>query len=220
MKEVFGKIVYDAVAEIVHPKHTALLLVDVTNDFYSPQGYFATQGKDLSMLQAMLPRLKRLLEDARQTGLMCVHLQNTVLPEARSDSPPFIRFKAKAMDSLPVYTIEGTWGWEFVEGFQPQKGEIVVKKHRPSGFVHTDIDQILRVGGIETVVVTGCVSDGCVQSTAIDAMYRDYYTVVVPDCIASYAQESHEAALKWLGPRVELVDSPEIMSVWKELRGT
>ena len=218
MREVFGKIIYDSIAEIVHPKHTCLLLVDVTNDFYSPQGYFAAQKRELSMLQAMLPKLKQLLAEARRSGVMCIHLQNTVLPDGRSDSPSFYRYKDSTVEGIPVYTIEETWGWEFVDGFQPDNGEVVVKKHRPSGFVHTDLEQILRASGIKSVVVTGCTSEGCVQSTAIDAMYRDYYTVVVPECIASYTDDLHNAALKWMKPKVELVGMSDIIDVWKKLR--
>ena len=221
MREIFGKTVYDSVAEIVDPEHTALLLVDVTNDFYSPEGYFSSKGNDVSNLQASLPALKGLVDEARSAGVPCIHIQNTVLPQGGSDSGPFMRFKLKAVGGLPVYTIEGTWGWEFVPGFEPQPDERVVRKHRPSAFVATDLDLILRVAGTKTVVVGGCVTEGCVQTTAVDAMFRDYYTVVVPDCVATYKQEAHDASLKWLAPRVELVESPEIISVWRELgKGT
>lgn len=219
MKDVLGKIVYESLAEIVQPKHTALLLVDVTNDFYSSEGYFAQQGQNLSILDQSLPNLTNLLDEARNAGLMVVHIQNTVLPNAGSDSPPFIRFKERHMESLPVYTIEGTWGWEFLEGFEPREGEFVVKKHRPTGFLHTDLDQILRLKQIESVVVTGCVTDGCVKSTAMDAMYRDYYTVVAPDCVGAYTQELHDAALDWMKLRMDIADSSEIASVWRELKG-
>ena len=217
MREIFGKAVYDLVAEIVDPTHTALLMVDVTNDFYSPEGHFAGKDHDVSRLQDSLPALGNLLAEARHAGIPCIHIQNTVLPGGRSDSGPFMRFKQKAVDSLPVYTIEGTWGWEFVPGFEPRPGEVVVKKHRPSAFVSTDLEMILRVAGVKTVVLGGCVTEGCVQSTAVDAMYRDYYTVVVTDCVATYKQELHNASLKWLAPRVELVESPEVTSVWREL---
>ena len=212
MYEVFGKTIYDSVDEIANPQHSALLLVDVCNDFYHKDGHFAKNGNDMSAMDAMIPHLSKLLDCCRAIQLPVIHIQNTVLSEGRSDSPPFIRFKARAVASLPVYTIEGTWGWEFLDGFAPRPGEIVVKKHRPSAFVSTDLDQVLRSGGIKSVIVTGCATEGCVQSTAVDAMFRDYYVVIPADCVATYSRELQEAALRYLALRTEVIDSDSVIA--------
>jgi nicotinamidase-related amidase len=213
--ELAGKRIYDSIAEMGQPSHTALVIVDVTNDFCASDGYFAKEGHDISMVQAMMSNLFPLLDAARHAGVLVIHVQNTVLPSGMSDSPAFMRFKSKHVGKLPIYTVKGTWGWEFVEEFVPIEGEIVVPKHRPSAFVSTDLDQILRVAHVECLVVGGLATEGCVQSTAVDAMYRDYYTIVPPDCVGSYSRPLHDAGLRYLSPRVEVVGSAEIIDVWK-----
>ena len=219
MIELAGKQVYDSIAEMARPDHTALIIVDVTNDFCAPGGYFANEGHDTSMILGMLPALERLLAAAREARLLIVHIQNTVLPDGMSDSGAFMRFKSKHVGALPVYTVKETWGWEFYDGFEPGDGEVVVPKHRPSGFVSTDLDQVLRVAGIESVVVAGLATEGCVQSTAVDAMFRDYYTIVPTDCVGSYSQELYDAGLRYLAPRVELVESDDLIGLWGEPDG-
>ena len=214
MIELAGKQIYDSVEEMAQPGHTALVVVDVTNDFCAPDGYFAKEGYDTSMILDMMPSLLALLASARESGVLVIHVQNTVLPNGLSDSGAFIRFKSKHVGRLPVYTVKGTRGWEFFEGFEPVEGEPVISKHRPSAFVSTDLDRLLRVAGIECVVVGGLATEGCVQSTAVDAMFRDYYTVVPTDCVGSYSKDLHDAGLRYLGPRVELVESSEVIAVW------
>ena len=145
MIELAGKQIYDSVEEMAQPGHTALVVVDVTNDFCAPDGYFAKEGYDTSMILDMMPSLLALLASAREAGVLVIHVQNTVLPNGLSDSGAFIRFKSKHVGRLPVYTVKGTRGWEFFEGFEPVEGEPVISKHRPSAFVSTDLDRLLRV---------------------------------------------------------------------------
>jgi nicotinamidase-related amidase len=89
-----------------------------------------------------------------------------------------------------------------------------VEKSRASGFVNTPLDLILRSNGIRTVVVTGESSYGCVLNTVMDASCYDYYTVVVEDLIAGPNQDLHEAALKLMRPRHDVLKSAEILEVW------
>jgi nicotinamidase-related amidase len=100
--------------------------------------------------------------------------------------------------------VEGTWGWEFAAGFGPLPGELVIRKHRPSAFVATDLEQLLRVAGVETVLVAGCVTEGCVQSTAVDALFRDFYTVVIEDCVATFQESLHNDGISYLKRRVAI----------------
>jgi nicotinamidase-related amidase len=213
MFDLFGKRVYESVAEMVHGGPVALLVVDVLNDFYHPGGFFPSGGWSADQLDAMLPPLAELLRASRAADILVIHAGNSILPDGRSDSAAFLRFKTRHIPSgtVPVYTIEGTWGAKFLQGFGPRKGELVVKKHRPSAFVGTDLDQLLRSNQITTVIVAGCVTEGCVQSTAVDAMFRDYFTILPKDCVASYDQTRHDNALSYLAPRVEIVESQEVI---------
>jgi nicotinamidase-related amidase len=214
MYELFEKRIYESVDEIISNGNVALLLVDVLNDFYHRDGFFPQGGWRTDELDAMLPPLAELLQVCRAAGVLVIHAGNSILPGGRSDSAAFLRFKTRHIPpgTVPVYTIEGTWGAEFLEGFEPKGGEPVVKKHRPSAFVGTNLDQLLNANEITSVIVAGCVTEGCVQSTAVDAMFRDYFTIIPQDCVASYDPTRHANALSYLAPRVELADSGVVIS--------
>jgi nicotinamidase-related amidase len=220
MYELFGKPICESVEEIVAGGGVALVMVDVLNDFYHRDGFFPKAGWSLDDLDASLRPLRELLDSARAAGVPVIHAQNTVLPDGQSDSSAFLRFKTKYSPTVPIYNIDGTWGWEFLDGFGPGAGELVVKKHRPSAFVGSDLDQLLRANRIQSVILAGCVTEGCVQATAIDAMFRDYYTIIVRDCVASYDRVRHDEAIKFLAPRVEIVDSTEIIEALAGANGS
>lgn len=221
MINVEGKNVFTELAELVDPAHTALILVDMQRDFIEPDGVFGALGIDLSMYAASRPRLASLLAAARRTGTTVMHLQNTALPGRMSDSPAQIRFnlrmhKDARRDQPPLrYTIPGTPGHEFTQDFFPLKNELVVRKYRSSDFWGTNLDMVLRSNGIKTVVVGGCTTEGCVESTARDAMFNDFYVVIAEDCVASDDRAQHEASLLLMRHRFDMAVGDDIQHVWQ-----
>lgn len=215
-----GKEVLTELAELVAPEHTALVLVDMQRDFLERDGVFGRLGVDLSMYAEMRPRLAALLTAARSAGVLVVHVQNTTLPGRRSDSPAQLRFNlrmhATARSGGPPlrYTLPGTAGHEFVEELAPLPDELVVHKHRSSAFWGTDLELLLRSNGVRTVVVGGCTTEGCVDSTARDAMFTDHYVVLAEDCVASDDVAQHEASLLLMRHRFDLASGAEIGAVW------
>ena len=220
MINVDGKVVYTELAELVEPGHTALLLVDMQCDFIEPTGLFGELGVDLSMYDESRPRLVALLADARQSGALVIHIKNTALPDRMSDSPAQIRFNMRMhenarKDGPPLrYTVPGTPGHEFVNEFQPLPGELVVSKYRSSAFWGTNMEMLLRSNGVETVVIGGCTTEGCVESTARDAMFNDHYVVIASDCVASDDPAQHEASMLLMQSRFDLATGTEISEVW------
>lgn len=220
MIRISGKDVYTELAELVEPAHTALLLVDMQRDFVEPDGAFGRLGVDLSMYAAMRPRLVGLRAAARTAGVLVVNIQNTTLPDRQSDSPAQIRFNLRmhqgARDSGPPlqYTMTGTVGHEFIPELTPAPDEIVVRKHRSSAFWGTDLQMLLHSNGIKTVVVTGCTTEGCVESTARDAMFTDHYVVIAQDCVASDDPAQHEASMFLMRHRFDLATGAELAQIW------
>jgi nicotinamidase-related amidase len=147
-----------------------------------------------------------------------VFIQNTTLRGHLSVSPAQVRFRVRlAHDpSQPSlrYTEDGTWGQEFVPELTPADGELTIKKFRSSAFVGTPLDLLLRSNGIQTIVISGCTTEGCVESTARDGMFMDYYVVVVPDCVESDTRDQHEASLTLMRVRFDMIASTEIRNVW------
>jgi nicotinamidase-related amidase len=216
-----GKNVFTELEELVDPAHTALIVVDMQRDFIEPDGAFGELGIDLSMYEKSRPRLAALLAAARLNGTLVVHLQNTALPKRMSDSPVQIRFnfrmheEARRQGAPLRYTIPGTRGHEFTKDFAPLPDELVVRKYRSSGFWGTNLDMLLRSNGINTVVVGGCTTEGCIESTARDAMFNDYYVVIPEDCVASDDRAQHDASMLLMRHRFDIAAGDEIGRVWE-----
>jgi nicotinamidase-related amidase len=225
MIDIEGKIVLTELEELVDPAHTALIVIDMQRDFIEPDGLFATLGIDLSMYAQSRPKLAALLGAARKTGTTVVHLQNTALADRMSDSPAQIRFnlrmhKDARRNQPPLrYTIPGTPGHEFAREFTPRQNELVVAKYRSSGFWGTNLLMLLRSNGIKTVVVGGCTTEGCVESTARDAMFNDFYVVIAEDCVASDDKAQHEASMLLMRHRFDLAAGDEIQRIWRARPG-
>jgi nicotinamidase-related amidase len=220
MIEVAGKQVFTELAEILDPSHTALLIVDMQRDFCCAGGSFDRLGVDLSMYPPVIDRIGGLLEGARQSGVLPVFIQMTVLPNRASESPAQIRFNLRLHDghhgqSEPLaYTLDGSEGQRFVPGLEPQDGELVVKKYRSSAFWGTNLALLLRSNGIKSVVVSGCTTEGCVESTARDAMFSDYYVVLATDAVASDDKRQHDASMYLMAHRFDLATSEDIRKHW------
>src|SRR5688572_12082949 len=128
VKTVHGHQVPTTVEELLSPDHTALVVIDMQNDFCSPGGHFDRAGKNLSDIQEMIPRLVDLVQGARSVGVPVIHVRQTTLPGGASDSTAWLYLKTRDGKD-PDYTIEGSWGHGFVEGLEPKDGEAIIDKH-------------------------------------------------------------------------------------------
>lgn len=221
--EVEGKAIPTTVTELLAPKSAALLIIDVQNDFCAPGGVTDSHSKLPKDYEQMVASIDSLRREARDASVLVIYIQNTFLPNLRSHSPAWLRWVAKAHGisdyrKLPELTVEGTWGHEFIEEIKPLPGDIVVKKHRASAFIGTDLDMILRSNGIKTVALVGVVTPGCVESTARDASFFDYFVVIVEDGVGCPRRDLHEASMTLLRWRFDVLSSPEVISVWKNAR--
>jgi nicotinamidase-related amidase len=225
MIEVDGKQVFTTLAELVDPRHAALVVVDMQRDFCSPGGAFDRLGVDLSMYPPMVPRLARLVEGARPAGVPVIYVLMTVLPNRSSESPAQIRFNLRLHlsshgDAEPLgYTADGSEGQEVIPELAPHDGDLIVKKYRSSAFWGTNLDMLLRSNGIQSVVMTGCTTEGCVESTARDALFNDYYVVIAEDCVASDDREQHDASMLLMRHRFDIATSEEILGEWSRAAG-
>ena len=196
------------------PQWAALLVVDVQNDFASPKGSAAERGDDVTASVAMVPRLVRLIDEARHVGLTVVYVKTT--HSEWTDTPSWL-YRKSQQKTLNTCR-EGTWGAEFYDGIAPLPSERVVIKHRYSAFINTDLNTVLKAKGIESVLVTGIATNVCVETTARDAYMYDYYVTMVSDCAAAYEPKLHESTLENMRRHFGLVaTSEEIIQTWQGL---
>jgi ureidoacrylate peracid hydrolase len=194
------------------PRWAALLVVDVQNDFASPKGSAAQRGDDVSASVAMVPRLTRLIDEARRVGLTVVYVKTT--HSEWTDTPSWLYRKSQQKELNTCR--EGTWGAEFYDGIAPRSDERIVIKHRYSAFINTDLNTVLKAKGIESVLTTGVATNVCVETTTRDAYMYDYYVTMVSDCSAAYDPKLHESTLENMRRHFGLVaTSDEIIQSWQ-----
>jgi nicotinamidase-related amidase len=222
MIEIAGKQVFTELSEVIDPAHTALLIVDMQRDFVCAGGSFDRSGVDLTMYPPVVERIAELIAAARHAGVLPVFIQMTVLPGRASDSPAQLRFNLRLHDGYHgaaeplTYTLDGSEGQQFVPGLEPEDGELVVKKYRSSAFWGTNLDLLLRSNGIKSVVVTGCTTEGCVESTARDAMFSDHYVVIATDAVGSDDRGQHDASMYLMTHRFDMATTDAIREIWEK----
>ena len=150
--------------------HTALIIVDMQNDFCATDGFVAMGGRDVSHVQEMAKRLPELIELARQADVLVVFVRCAYsTDDNRYLSDVWLEQAARRQGSgytLAPVCQEGTRGGEFYGDVRPAEGDIIVTKHRYSAFHGTDLEVILRSHGVRTVVLTGVSTHVCVETTA------------------------------------------------------
>lgn len=213
MQTIWEKPVYDSLAELVEPARTAMLVVDMQNDFCHRDGYYGGLGIDLADIEAAVAATADLVVRAREAGVLVIWVQQTLLPAARADSPSWLRRRTRGT-LAPEWTLDGEWGQEIVAPLAPLPGEPIIKKHRSSAFVGTTLDLVLRSREIESLVIAGAVTQGCVESTARDATFHGYYVVLVRDCVATIDRDLHAASMLCQSTRYDFADSAEVTAEW------
>lgn len=211
--------VLQSLEERVAPAHTALVVIDMQNDYITSGGATDKNGGDAAFCQTIVPPLAKLIEAGRRAGALIVFTRYTVGPGAAGLSGPEILRRGLIFKD-DASTIRGTWGHELIPelSFVPET-DVVVDKRRPSSFVGTDLDVLLRCRGIKTLVVTGVATSGCVESTVRDAVGFDYYVAVPEDCVAaSSGRESHQRAVDSMRAHIRykegVTTSQRLIAIW------
>lgn len=199
------------------PAHTALVIIDMVNDFAHPDGLAVRQGgRDLSHIDAAIPQMHELLVAARAAGVRVVHVQHTTLAGHASDSGPWLDARSRATYSGRDICLDGTWGHQVIDALHPIDGETCVAKHRYSAFAGTGLDLILRSAQVATVITCGSSTNVCVESTARAAFDHDYYVVWPRDASGSWSPRLHEATLESAAQRYATVcTTAEVIEVWQ-----
>jgi ureidoacrylate peracid hydrolase len=200
---------------ILAPATTAVLVVDVQNDFCSPDGATAKSGRSVQASIDMVPRLDAFLGEARKRGVYVAFICVNNTAYTTSEAWAYRASETPRQGNCR----EGTWGAELY-GVTNQPGEPIVVKHRNSGFHQTRLDLILRTWKIETCIVTGTATNVSVEATARDVVQHDYNLVLLDDCTAAYEQHAHDATLYNIRTFYGAVtSSAAVVEIWKQHHG-
>jgi nicotinamidase-related amidase len=178
----------------------ALIVIDMQRDFIEPGGFGASLGNDVSLLSAIVPTVRRLLDGFRAAGLPVIHTRECHRPDL-SDCPTAKRLRgAPSMrigDAGPMgrILIAGEPGVAIVPDLVPLPGEIVIDKPGKGAFYGTDLGQQLANLGITQLIFAGVTTEVCVQTTMREANDRGYECLLATDATESYFPDFKEAAI-------------------------
>jgi ureidoacrylate peracid hydrolase len=195
---------------------TAIIVVDMQNAYASKGGMLDIgTGIDEARIGPVIEAHKRLLAAARAAGVKVIYLQFGYKPDLSDAGGPqspnirkqmlfkLIKERPEVRDKL---IIEGTWGFEIIDDIKPEPGDLVVKKPRYSGFAGTNLESLLHGMDIQHLIFTGVATNVCVESTAREAYFREFWPILVedamdhtgPDFVRQATLYNFESKLGWV----------------------
>ncbi len=198
---------------------TAIIVVDMQNDFVEEGAPLETP-----MGRKFAGKLNDLLETSRDAGATVIYTTHAHR-ESGCDKGTMADLWVPIDEGAGL--VDGTRGIEIYDEVAPKEDEVVIKKHRYSGFYGTDLDIILRNSGIETVVITGVTTENCCAMTAREAQFRDYNVVFLADLTGTFPypdqgygerspQEIHETVCTIMGTSVgTLATAADVVEAFK-----
>jgi len=191
---------------------SAVLVIDMANDFVYPTGVIADAGgpEYQKRAQAIIPGLRGLLDAAREAGHLVVYVTDAHLPGDFE------------LTKWPPHAMKGTRQADIVADLRPGPDDIVLEKRTYSPFTATDLEAILRQHGVTRLYITGLHTDCCARHTSGDAFQRGFDLVWVTDALQAFTQEAHEGGLEYFkawyatDPARQLRTTGELIAEWSE----
>ncbi len=207
----------------------ALVVIDMQRDFLDPRGYVARSGVDVGLLRVTIEPVQRLLTAARRLGIRVIHTREGHRPDL-TDLTEFKRQRTVGSGAaigspgpLGRLLVRGEFGHGIIDEVAPLPGETVIDKPGFGAFYATDLELMLRAGGITHLALAGVTSDICVHSTLREAVDRGFYCTTVSDACAAGDPEGHAAMLKCIAGEGNILgevrDTHGMIEHWRTAAG-
>ena len=189
---------------------SALIVIDVQNDFCHPSGVQGVRGRDLTQMVDVVAKLEGLIDGAREYGVPVVFVQT--VHDENTDTPNWL---ARNGDEVrPQSCLPESWGAQFFQ-ITPIFDEKIVTKHRYSAFHGTDLELHLTEIGRDSLLFAGVSTAVCVETSLRDAVCRDFLATLVNDCCSAYDDTAHERSVAAVQQGFgSVASSQEILSFW------
>ncbi len=192
---------------------SAVLVIDMANDFVFPSGVIAGAGgaEYQERAQAIIPRLSRLLDAARHNGTLVVYATDAHTPDDGE------------LRKWPPHSMKGTKLAEIVDDLRPGPDDLVLEKNTYSAFASTDLERLLRDRGITRLYITGLHTDCCARHASADAFQKGFDLVWVTDALQAFTEEAHRSGLEYMkswyatDPDKQFRTASEIETEWSRV---
>ena len=195
----------------INPEETAVLLIDMQNDFLHEKGKAAALGvwkfaKEAGTIQ----NTRKMIEIAKKNDIPVIYVKIVFRPDYAEMGAVQLSLCAigKFMKEAEICK-EGTWGAEYVDELKPDAGDYIVVKRRMDAFYNSDLETLLRGLGRRTLIICGIITNFCLEATVRGAVDRDFDAIVLSDCTASESKEMQEFPMKAIFPMIGVVATSE-----------
>jgi ureidoacrylate peracid hydrolase len=187
-------------------RKTAIIVVDMQNAFATKGGMFDLAGFDISGAAPVIETHRTLLAAARRAGVKIVYLQMTYAPDLSNGGGPSspnyqkelgLRMMRSRPELAGKLLVENSWDWQIVDALAPQPGDIVIRKSRYSGFCRTELEDRLNAESIRYLLFTGIATNVCVESTARDAFFGEFWPILIEDAMNHSGPDFNRQSTLW-----------------------
>jgi nicotinamidase-related amidase len=192
-------------AEVMRPDiaRSALIIVDMQNDFLHPDGSFANAAGehpeaniDMPFLVGTIPYARELAAAFRTARRPVIYVAHVLKADYSDAAWPYWRLGIEPSTGNRTHCVEGTWGAQIIDELTPHDGEHLVVKKGFGGFANTALDTTLRNMGVTTCVIAGVTTCVCVSNTVRGGVEHNYRMILVRDAVAEVSRHTHDAELK------------------------
>ena len=214
-----GRQIPETFKEIIDPKHTALIVHEMLNDFCHKDGAYSKKMPTLAKdLPGLIGPTVKLVNEAREAGVKIMYVGYTNYPDNESKYDPEIRVNYEAiMDGTYMMQnclFEGTWGHDVIDELKPQVGALCLNKYQRDAFSGTSLESILQWNRIKTFIIVGIGVQVGIVPTVSNGVNKGYFVLTPKDCMISNDPEWLEASMKFLDMWAFTEPSTDLIKAW------